>query len=49
MYTPAISSFMIPSREMSEAAVEMLIQFMNGGTLGSRNFPGKLILRESSI
>jgi LacI family transcriptional regulator len=48
LYTPSISSYRIPSKEMSESAAEMLIRAMKGDPLESRHFPGKLILRESS-
>jgi DNA-binding LacI/PurR family transcriptional regulator len=48
MYAPSISSFEIPSVEMSEAAAGMMLDALRGGSLERRRFLGKIILRESS-
>ena len=48
MYSPSISSVSIPSKEMSEEAVRILLGAINGKPLQNSKFRGKLIIRESS-
>lgn len=48
MYMPSISSVAIPSRAMSEAAVEILLRRINGEPDMNISFNTELILRDSS-
>ena len=48
MYTPSISSVAIPSKGMSQTAVEILLDAMNGGALQDMQFKCSLMLREST-
>jgi len=48
MYTPSISSVSIPSKEMSLAAVKILIEAMQKETLIKMQFKATLVIRESS-